>query len=92
VLKKSSSDRSAVYKTKTPKNQAKALHPEELLVRRAAWYSKEEASFIDALAAVRGELWWRGEENYEESSGSPDLVLIPRPLWDSVRETLCYAA
>jgi hypothetical protein len=71
---------------------AKALHPEELLVRQAAWYSKEEASFIDALAAVRGELWWRGEENYEESSGSPDLVLIPRPLWDSVRETLCYAA
>jgi hypothetical protein len=46
----------------------------------------------DALAAVRGELWWRGEENYEELSGSPDLVLIPRPLWDSVRETLCYAA
>jgi hypothetical protein len=25
---------------------AKALHPEELWVRRAAWYSKEEASFI----------------------------------------------
>ncbi len=68
---------------------AKALHPTELPVRRAAWYSKEEASFVDALAAVRGELWCRGEENYEESSGSPELVLIPRPLWDSVYETLC---
>jgi hypothetical protein len=71
---------------------AKALHPEELPVRRAAWYAKEEATFVDALAAVRGELLRRSEENYEESSGSPDLVLIPRPLWDSVYETLCYAA
>jgi hypothetical protein len=35
---------------------AKALHPEELAVRRAAWYAKEEASFIDALAAVRASL------------------------------------
>ena len=34
----------------------------------------------------------RGEEDYEESSGSPELVLIPpRPLWDSAYETLCYA-
>jgi hypothetical protein len=71
---------------------AKALHPEELLVRRAAWYAKEEASFIDALVAVRGNLLWSGEENYKESSSPPDPVLIPRSLWDSVRETLCYAA
>ena len=71
---------------------AKALHPEELAVRRAAWYAKEEASFIDALAAIRGNLLWRGEGNCEESSGSPEMVLIPRPLWDSVYETLCYAA
>jgi hypothetical protein len=71
---------------------AKALHPEELPVRRAAWYAKEQATFVDALAAVRGDLWWRGEENYKESTESPELVLIPRPLWDSVYETLCYAA
>lgn len=61
-------------------------------MRQAAWYAKEEATFVDALAAVRGELLRRGEDNYEESSGSPDVVLIPRPLWDSVYETLCYAA
>jgi hypothetical protein len=71
---------------------AKALHPKELAVRRAAWYAKEEASFIDALAAVRRNLLWSGEGNYEESSGRPEVVLIPRPLWDSVYETLCYAA
>jgi hypothetical protein len=71
---------------------AKALHPEELAVRQAAWYAKEEATFVDALAAVRGELLRRGEENYKESPGSPEVVLIPRPLWDSVYETLCYAA
>ncbi|MCA1838272.1 MAG: transposase [Actinobacteria bacterium] len=71
---------------------AQALHPEELPVRRAAWYAKEEATFIDALAAVRGELFRRGEGNYVESSSTPDLMLIPRSLWDSMHETLCYAA
>jgi hypothetical protein len=71
---------------------AKALHPKDLRVRRAAWYAKEEASFIDALAAVRGSLLRSEEGNYEESSGSPEVVLIARPLWDSVYETLCYAA
>jgi hypothetical protein len=71
---------------------AQALHPKELPVRRAAWYAKEEASFIDALAAVRGELLRRREGNYEESSSTPELMLIPRSLWDSMRETLCYAA
>ena len=71
---------------------AKALHPEELAVRRTAWYAKEEATFVDALAAVRGHLLWSGRENYVEYSGTPELVLIPRPLWESVYERLCYAA
>jgi hypothetical protein len=71
---------------------AQALHPEELPVRRAAWYAKEEATFIDALAAVRGELLRREEGNYVESSSTLDLLLIPRSLWDSMHETLCYAA
>jgi len=36
---------------------AKVLHPDTLPVRRASWYRKEEATFIDALAAVRSDLW-----------------------------------
>src|SRR5918912_576638 len=36
---------------------AHALYPEELPTRRAAWYPKREATFIDALAAVRRHLW-----------------------------------
>jgi hypothetical protein len=53
---------------------------------------KKRASSICARGGSRGQLLRRGEEDYEESSGSPELVLIPpRPLWDSAYETLCYA-
>jgi hypothetical protein len=36
---------------------AQVLHPKDLPTRRAAWYAKTEATFIDALAAVRRHLW-----------------------------------
>jgi hypothetical protein len=32
---------------------ANALHPENLLVSKCAWYDKEEAIIADALASVR---------------------------------------
>src|SRR5438034_2394227 len=36
---------------------AKQLHPERLPRREMGWYQKEEATFSDALAAVRRQLW-----------------------------------
>jgi hypothetical protein len=36
---------------------AQVLHPKDLPTWRAAWYAKREATFIDALAAVRRHLW-----------------------------------
>ena len=69
---------------------AKVLHPEQLPTRQAAWYAKEEASFADALAAVRRHL--RATWNCAESVPTADLVQIPRPLWDSFSTLLAYAA
>jgi len=35
----------------------KVLHPASPPVRQTCWYVKGVATFIDALAAVRGDLW-----------------------------------
>ena len=69
---------------------ALTLHPQQLPIRRAAWYAKEEATFADALAAVRGHL--RQRWNCAESAAAADLIPIPRPLWNSLTELLAYAA
>jgi DDE superfamily endonuclease len=69
---------------------AKTLYPHSLPVRQNAWYSKEEATFSDALAAVRAHLW--GGMNYTISSQHPQTCLIPMALWDRVQQVLCYAA
>jgi hypothetical protein len=69
---------------------ARALHPERLPIRQAAWYAKEEATFADALAAVRAHL--RATWNCRESAPPTDLVQIPRPLWTTLSDLLAYAA
>lgn len=69
---------------------AHALHPHALPTRQAAWYPKAEATFADALAAVRRHLWrsW----NYTMSTDAPDPPPIPHPLWEHLQEAACYAA
>jgi DDE superfamily endonuclease len=69
---------------------AQVLHPARLPTRQAAWYAKEEATFADALAAVRAHL--RARWQYAASAADPDLVLIPRSLWTSLTDLLAYAA
>lgn len=69
---------------------AQTLHPDRLPIRQTAWYAKEEATFADALAAVRRHL--RHAPNYEESAATADLIPIPRPLWNSLTDLLAYAA
>ncbi|MCK7522523.1 MAG: hypothetical protein MZV64_35005 [Ignavibacteriales bacterium] len=54
----------------------KMLYPTELPVRQTSWYIKEDATFSDALAAVRKHLW--SHLNYERSPQNPDLFLIPQ--------------
>ena len=68
---------------------AKVLHPDTLPVRRASWYRKEEATFIDALAAVRSDLW--RSVNYSTSAQEADMFLIPHATLFSLLEAACYS-
>lgn len=68
---------------------AKLLFPNELPVRQNSWYIKDEATFSDALAAVRRHLW--SHLNYERSSQNPDLFLIPQAALFSLVESACYS-
>jgi len=69
---------------------AQRLHPATLPTRAAAWYPKTEATFADALAAVRHHLW--ASSNYNASTPPPELELIPRDLWQRLYDAACYAA
>jgi hypothetical protein len=68
---------------------AKVLHPGTLPVRQASWYLKEEATFIDALAAVRSDLWH--SVNYSTSAQEADMFLIPHAALLSLLEAACYS-
>jgi hypothetical protein len=68
---------------------AKVLYPTELPVRQTSWYIKEDATFSDALAAVRRHLWSR--LNYERSPQNPDLFLIPQAALFSLMDSACYS-
>jgi hypothetical protein len=68
---------------------AKVLHPDTLPVRQASWYLKEEATFIDALAAVRNDLW--RSANYSTSAQEADMFLIPLAALVSLLEAACYS-
>jgi hypothetical protein len=64
--------------------------PQEVAPRQAAWYFKTTPTFADALALVRSHLW--RHPHFSLSQKNYDLVPIPRPLFDCLTDTLCYAA
>ena len=68
---------------------AKTLHPKTLPLRETSWYHKEEATFSDALAAVRGHLWT--SFNSSASLTDADLCLIPRPMLEALQQVACYS-
>ena len=68
---------------------AKTLHPKTLPLRETSWYHKEEATFSDALAAVRGHLW--ASFNSSPSLTDADLCLIPRPMLEALQQVACYS-
>jgi DDE superfamily endonuclease len=61
-----------------------------LLIRQAAWYQKSDATFSDALAAVRRELWRR--QAFSTSGIKADTLKIPQTTWIRLTDTLAYAA
>ena len=78
---------------------AKKLHPQTLPVPQSDWYPKAEATFGDALAAVRRYLWSAlyplprslPEANDAMSLSDADLYLIPGALWHRLQQVACYA-
>jgi hypothetical protein len=67
-----------------------SLDRQELPVRSASWYRKEQATFSDTIALVRRCLW--SDMNCSMSGKSPDMLEIPRALFDRLTDMLSYAA
>jgi DDE superfamily endonuclease len=66
------------------------LQGQELPVRQAAWYPKSVPTFSDTLALVRQQLW--PVEIYWLSPTNPEVVTIPKALFDRLTDTLAFAA
>ncbi len=65
------------------------LHPQNLPIQRCSWYIKKEATFSDALFAVRMHLW--GVEQFTTSPDFADPVLIPAQLFRAFRQIALYS-
>jgi hypothetical protein len=63
---------------------------QSMVIRQAAWYRKDCATFSDTIALVHRSLWH--SENLWISEKPPDMIKIPRPLFDCLIDTLGYAA
>ena len=59
--------------------------------RQAAWHCKSLPTFSDALALVRQHLW-AAHPTFRTSRNDVDMLKIPKPFFDSLISTLCYAA
>ncbi|MGI8550646.1 MAG: transposase [Dehalococcoidia bacterium] len=66
------------------------LAGQPMVVREAAWYTKPLPTFVDALSLVRQQLW--PCSLFSTSAAPPDLITIPRSLFDRFTDTLAYSA
>ncbi len=69
---------------------AQTLHPKQLPIRQASWYPKQEATFSDALAAVRRDLW--ANFDYSTSADGVNLHLIPETTLFALLDLAHYSA
>lgn len=66
------------------------LEQKSMVIRQAAWYRKDYATFSDTIALVRRHLW--RIETLWISEKPSDMMKIPRPLFDCLIDTPGYAA
>lgn len=57
---------------------------------QTAWYRKTLPTFSDALALVRQQLWQL--QTFQTSTAEADLIKVPRCLFNTWSDLLCYAA
>ena len=60
-----------------------------LPVRTAAWYTKPEPTFSDAIAFVRFYLWTHMEFN--NSPAKTTFGLFPASVWAGLVDSMCYS-
>ncbi|WP_210253001.1 transposase [Beijerinckia sp. L45] len=60
-----------------------------IVVRSAGWYRKQTITFSDALAAVRRQLWT--DDALSTSPQSPEMMKIPRHIYERITDIACYA-
>lgn len=66
------------------------LQERSMPLRSARWYRKDQASFSDTIALVRRWLW--RAEPFCISGKTPEMIEIPRELFERLTDTLSYAA
>jgi hypothetical protein len=66
------------------------LDSRPLPTRQAAWYTKAQPTFVDTLAFVRQQFW--PVTLFGMSPAKPDMVEIPRALFERLTDTLAFAA
>nr|MBV0879558.1 transposase [Noviherbaspirillum sp. L7-7A]MBV0879560.1 transposase [Noviherbaspirillum sp. L7-7A] len=66
------------------------IKEQPIILRHAAWYKKEVATFSDTIALVRRWFWCK--QALSTSEGPSEMIKIPLPLFDRLTETLSYAA
>lgn len=74
---------------------AHQLYGDTMSTRQSAWYAKEEATFIDLLAAVRRVLWRTQLLNWPTPFDAPALansLAHDAPPLAALLEAACYAA
>ncbi|NEQ53101.1 MAG: transposase [Leptolyngbya sp. SIO3F4] len=57
---------------------------------KTAWYNKTLPTFADALASVRQRLWQL--KTFQMSVDEPEMIKVPRELFNTWSDLLCYAA
>jgi hypothetical protein len=62
----------------------------QLPIRQAAWYTKTQATFSDAIAAVRQQLWH--PSNFFTCHSKHKMVKIPHALYSGLCHAISYAA
>lgn len=65
------------------------LSRHDLSLPNAAWYPKSRPTFSDTLAFVRAHLW--SALTFQISPSEPDMLLIPRSVFDHFIQALAYA-
>jgi hypothetical protein len=71
---------------------ADTLYGAALPTRQSAWYAEPEATFLDALAAVRRHLWMSGQAYAPPPMRAPDVADSPAYLFAALVDAACYAA